>query len=168
MLDDVLDEVVTALKQKNINAFREFPEKRAEMRSGVSVFVGIESCKYLSSGMGEYLGVRAGGEGDGDKELFGKRLELELGFEIFSPFGVKFGASGCVQCADSLRSCFGRLPSGIKALEMSCGEVYADEKLSAFRCQCKLRCLVFLIAESDGGDIEFLDFVLKGTVNSGN
>ena len=59
MLDSVLDSIVTALKAESINAFREFPDKRADVKTGVSVSVGIDSCKYLSSGMGEYLGIRA-------------------------------------------------------------------------------------------------------------
>lgn len=168
MLDDVLDAVVTVLKAENLNAFREFPERRADLKTGVSVSVGIDSCKYLSLGMGEYLGTRTGVGGKADAELFGRRLELELRFEIFSPFGTTFGASGCVQYTDSLRACFGKLPSGIRVLDMNCGEVSADEKLSAYRCVCSLRALAFMVAESDGAETEFLDFVLKGTVDSGN
>ncbi|NLH01876.1 MAG: hypothetical protein GX488_08290 [Clostridiales bacterium] len=168
MLDMVLETIVDFLKRENISAFREFPERKSNIKSGVSVSVGIESCRYLSSGMGEYLGVRTPSGGKDEKELFGRRMEIELGLEIFSPFGGEFGASGCVRCADSLRECFGRLPPSIRALEMECGEIRADEKMSAFRCKCKLRCMAFLIAERSGDDTEFLDFVLKGTVDSGN
>ncbi len=168
MLNTVLDTVVSVLRAEDLNAFREFPERRADLKTGVSVSVGIDSCKYLSSGMGEYLGTRAGIGGKDDTELFGRRLELELRFEIYSPFGTAFGASGCVQCLDSLRASFGKLPSGIRALDMDCGEICAEDKLSAYKCVCKLRCLAFMVAESDGNETEFLDFVLKGIVDSGN
>jgi len=168
MLNDILDAVVNAIKSAGINAFREFPEKRDDLKSGASVSVGADSCKCLSSGLGEYLGTRAGAGGSGDAELFGRRLELELRFEIYSPFGAAYGAADCVRCADSLRECFGVLPPGLKALDMECGEIKADEELSCFRCSCALHALAFLVAESTGGETEFLDFVLKGTVDSGN
>ncbi len=168
MLDSILDAVVTALKSESISAFREFPEKRADVKTGVSVSVGLGDCKCVSSGMGEYLGTRAGQGGSADIELFGRRIELTLRFEIFSPFGAPHGAAACVKCADRLRECLAKLPSGLKALEMESGEICMDEKLSCFRCVCTLRALAFLVAESDGTETEFLDFVLKGTVYSGN
>lgn len=167
MLNNVLDAVVNVLKAEGINAFREFPEQRADLKTGVSVSVGVESCRYLSSGMGEYLGTREGSGGSADTELFGRRLELGLRFEIYSPFGTQFGASGCVECADALRSCIDKLPSGLRIIDLTIGEVSADEKLSAYRCVCSYSTLAFMVGESDGSDSEFLDFVLKGTVDSG-
>lgn len=167
MLNAVLDALVNVLKAEGLIAFREFPEKRADIKTGVSVSVGIESCKYLSSGMGEYLGTREGSGGSADTELFGRKLELELRFEIYSPFGTDFGASGCVECADTLRCCALKLPSGLRVLDAKFGEVSADEKLSAYKCACSARALAFMVAESDGSEGEFLDFVLKGTVESG-
>ncbi len=167
MLNDVLDAVVAVLKAGGLNAFREFPEQRADMKTGVSVSVGMDSCKYLSSGMGEYLGTREGPGGSADTELFGRKLELELRFEIYSPFGSRFGASGCVECADALRRCALKLPSGLRVLDFKFGEISADEKLSAYKCACSARALAFMVAESNGGEGEFLDFVLKGTVDSG-
>ena len=61
-----------------------------------------------------------------------------------------------------------KLPSGLKALDMEIGEVCADKNLACYRCICTLRALAFMVAESNGTETEFLDFVLKGTVNSGN
>ena len=118
MLDGVLDAVVAALSAEGLNVIREFPERMIDLASEASIAVGIESCKDLSAGMGEYLGLHTSEDGGTDAELFGKRLELELRFEIFSPYGVSFGASGCARCADSLRKCFGKLPSGLKILSM--------------------------------------------------
>ncbi|PKM72483.1 MAG: hypothetical protein CVU91_08820 [Firmicutes bacterium HGW-Firmicutes-16] len=168
MLDSFLDAVVIALKSESISAFREFPEKRADVKTGVSVSVGLGDCKCVSSGMGEYIGTRAGEGGSDDTELFGRRMELTLLFEIYSPVGAPHGAAACVKCTDRLRDCMAKLPSGLKALEMESGEVCMDEKLACFRCVCTIRALAFLVAESDGTETEFLDFVLKGTVDSGN
>ena len=168
MLDDILDAAVNAINTAGISAFREFPERRADLKSGASVSVGADSCKCLSSGLGEYLGTRVASDGGEDVELFGRRLEHELRIEIYSPFGAAYGAAGCLRCADSLRECFGAMPSGLKALDMECGEIKADEELSCYRCSCVLHTLAFLVAESTSGETKFLDFVLKGTVDSGN
>ena len=167
MLDSILDAAVSTLKAESISAFREFPEMKADVKTGVSVSVGIEGSKCLSSGMGEYLGTRTGTGGSSDTELFGRRMELTLRFEIYSPHGVDFGAKACVQCADRLRAFMEKLPSGLKALDMESGEVFSDEKLNCYRCVCLVRALAFLVAESAGDETEFLDFVLKGTVDSG-
>lgn len=164
MLDAVLDEVVAALKAAGVSAFRAFPE--AAETGGVSV--GVESYAVNGAGLGDYLGTRTASGGAGEKELYGKRLALTLGFEVFVPFGGSGGAAGCDRAADKLRDALAALPEGLHALEMDCGEVSADEVLGAYRCRCAAKCLAFLVAETDGGEPEFADFKLKGTVNNGN
>lgn len=165
MLDSVLDQVTGILTGHGFHAFREFPDSRMH-RDKVSVCVGAEGCKSLSSGLGDYLGVRTEDNG-AETELFGRRLELTLAFEIFSPFEVT-GAAGCTQCADELRRLLLRFPSGFRLLETTCGEVTADEELSSFRCTFRVKCIAFLVAEDLGGQGEFLDFVLKGVVDGVN
>ena len=96
------------------------------------------------------------------------RLALTLGFEVIVPFGGSGGAAGCDRAADKLRDALAALPEGLHALEMDCGEVSADEVLGAYRCRCAAKWLAFLVAETDGGEPEFADFKLKGTVNNGN
>ncbi|MEG1490884.1 MAG: hypothetical protein RRY04_01170 [Oscillospiraceae bacterium] len=167
MLDAVLNAVIDTLKLEGITAFKQFPERKADLKSGVFVCVGAESVREKSSGMGEYLGIRRGFGGAADTELFGRRLELELGFEVFSPFGAGFGAAACAGGAETLRGCIGKFPSGLRALELSCGEILADEELLMFHCRCRLNCTAFLVAESVGDGAEFLDFILKGTVKNG-
>lgn len=168
MLDTILTAIITALERAGISAFKAFDETAARLKGGACVSVGIDKCKYLSSGFAEYLGIRASGDGSADTELFGRRLELELGLEIYSPFGEGLGVQSCVQTADSVRACIDSLAPGIKTLEMCFGEAEPDEKLRAFRCPGKLRCFAFLTAEGAREEPEFLDFVLKGTVDCGN
>lgn len=167
MLDTVLNAVIATLEAQGLRSFRDYPEREADLQSGACVCIGVESCRCVSAGMGEYLGVKAGLGGSEDAELYGRRLELVFCFEVFSPFGESFGAAGCRDCADKLRRCFDLLPSGIRILELDSGEVFADEELLAFRLKCKLRCTAFLVAEGEGGEGEFLNFLLKGTVKNG-
>lgn len=168
MLDAVLGAVVAALKAAGIRCFRAFPEAGEDLSDGASVGVGIDSYKVLSAGMGDYLGVRAASGGRDEVTLFGKRVELTLGLEVFAPFGGKGGSVDCTATADALREALLSLSEGLKALEMECGEVKADEELGAYRCRCQAKCLAFLVAESDGDTPAFTDFRLKGTVKNGD
>ena len=164
MLENVLDVMAGTLSENGIDAFLQFPERFAGLKSGVFVCVSTESCRCLSSGMGEYLGVREGAGGEPDRELYGMRLELTLGFEVFSSFGEKFGAAACLKCVDELKGIFSKLPAGIRVSELNCGPVSADENLAVFRSMCRLNCMAFLVAESGGDESEFLDYALRGTV----
>ena len=167
MLDAVLDEVVAALKGAGVCAFRAFPETAEALPADGGVSVGVDSYAVNCSGLGDYLGTRAAGGGKAEKELYGKRLSLTLGLEVFVPFGPG-GAAGCDRAADRLRDALPALPQGLRVLEMDCGEVNADEELGAYRCRCTVKCLAFLVAETDGEEPEFTDFKLKGTVKYGN
>lgn len=166
MVDSILDAVIKVLTDAGLRAFREFPSRAADKKE-ICVTVGARRCKYLGSGMGEYLGIRAE-ESGAVTELYGKKLEMELVFDVFSPFGAKPDAGACVRCSDELQALTGFFPSGLRLLEFCSGEVTADEELSAFRCECTAACLAFLIAEDEDGQGEFMDFVLKGVVEGVN
>lgn len=168
MLETVLNAVAAALEKGGLNVFCEFPESLAEFRTKPVVCVGVESCKCLSSGMGEYLGVKIGKGGEADAQIYGRRLELCLCFEVFSPFGADFGAKACRECSDKLRQSLSFLPSGIRLIEMESGELRADEEYFAFRQMCRVKCAAYLLAESEGDEGEFLNFVLKGIVDNGD
>lgn len=168
MLDAVLDEVVAALKAGGVSAFRAFPETAETLPAAGGVSVGVDSYVVRNSGLGDYLGTRAADGGAAEKELYGKKLSLTLGLELFVPFGGAAGAAGCDKAADKLRDALAALPEGLRVLEMDCGEVSADETLGAYRCRCAAKCLAFLVAETDGGEPEFKDFKLKGLVKNGN
>ena len=168
MLDTILDEIVAALKAAGVCAFRAFPETAEALPAGGGVSVAVEAYRVSGSGMGDYLGTRAASGGQGEKELFGRRLELTLGLDVFAPFGGTAGAAACDRAADALRLALAALPAGVKLLEMDCGEVSADEALGAYRCRCEAKCVAFLVAETDGEAPEFTDFKLKGSVKNGD
>ena len=84
------------------------------------------------------------------------------------PFGGTGGAAGCDRAVDSLRETLSALPAALKLLEMECGEVSPDEELGAYRCKCEVKCIAFLVAETDGDTPEFTDFKLKGSVKNGD
>jgi hypothetical protein len=168
VLDTVLDEIVTTLKGAGVVAFRIFPEAAEALPASGGVSVGVESYSVSGSGLGDYLGTRRASGGAAEKELYGKKIALTLGLEVFVPFGHSGGAAACDRAADKLRDALAAMPAAIKILEMDCGEVSADEVLGAYRCRCAAKCTAFLVAETDGEEPKFTDFKLKGTVKYGD
>lgn len=168
MLDAVMDATTAALNAAGIRCFRAFPETEEDLSAGAGVSVGIDGYKVLSAGMGDYIGMRAASDGHDETALFGRRVDLTLGLEIFAPFSGKSGSSFCTEILDRLRNALSTLPEGMKTLEMDCGEVRADENLRAYRCRCQVKCRAFLVAESEGDAPAFSDFRLKGTVKNGD
>lgn len=160
----VLEGLLSALEAGGLRAYREYPDK--ELLCGQEVFAvaGAESLKSLSPGLGEYLGLNRPGEGLSEKEVYGKRLELSLYLEVYSPFSGGRGTEGISDYIGAIGRCIDELGSGIRVMETEFGEVFADEELCAFRQRCRLNCQAFLIAESSGEEGEFLDFVLKGRI----
>lgn len=167
MLDGVLDAVVTALEAKGIRAAREFPDTAAEL-SDTQLCVGAESCKCLSSGLGDYLGLRRGAEGECGTELYGRRLELCLRIAVMTPYSLPDAAAACSETAHRLGELLSGLPSGLVRQRLELGELRADEDAECFCCLCRLYCTAYMLAESSGVDGEFLDFILKGTVKHGD
>lgn len=166
MLDSVLTAVCRTLEEKGIRAFRAYPESAAELEGGAVIAVGAEMCKCESAGLGDYIGLREGRGGETDAELYGRRLELCISLEVFSPFDGD-GTAGCFEQAARIEELLSALPSGLSCQRLETGEVTADGELFCFRCRNLMYCTAFMVAESVGGDEEFLDFKLKGTVLHG-
>lgn len=157
MLDAVIDALVGVLTEGEVNAQRCFPEAGADY-SKDCVCVDAKSCRSLSAGFADYVGVRTKADGS-ETELYGKRLELAAGIEVYSPT-----AKGCTVLADRVSKLLTALPEGLKAIGLERGEVSFDNRLGAFHCGCVLTCTAVFVAESGGDDGEFLDFILKGSV----
>lgn len=157
MLDTVVNAVVRALGSCGVNAMAAYPEKTAEPLGGAAVAVGVRSGKLLSSGAGEYLGLKKREDG-GEEELYGFSLELVLSLDIFAE-----NAGGCSGIVSRLGALMGAMPCGVRVQSLSWGESEADPFTGMFCCRCEMHCTAFLAsAETDSG--EFTDFILKGTV----
>jgi hypothetical protein len=168
MLNAVLDAVTKTLVSAGVNAFREFPDRDLPSSGGTFVCVGSDECICRSPGFGDYLGVRTDLLSGAVTELFGKRLEVTLCLEVFSPYDPSFGEKACALCADKVTEILDGLPSGLRVIQITREGVTADEELSLFRCVCSLRCLAFFIAEKSEERTEFLDFIMKGAIGSAN
>jgi len=160
--DSILTAVTTALTTAGVPAIRAWPE--TPLNTGTAcVCVEMKSCKTCGSGMGEYLGCRAGVGGAADTELYGLRLETEIGFTVLAPT-----ATDCTDTLDAVSAALDTLPSGLKMQALVSGAVHPDKTAGMFRCEASLSAWAYFLAESDGETGIFTDFELKGVIRNGD
>lgn len=164
MLDTVISALVNILEAGGIRSVEQYPTDRLDPEAGSVVCVGVRSSKLLSSGAGEYLGIREEENGV-SAELYGFRLELVLGLDIFSPDREGEGAMRCAALFSQISAALSELPSGLKNRGLICGKTAPDSLTEMFHCPCELHCAAYLVCEADEETGEFTDFVLRGVLN---
>ena len=163
MTEAVVNAVLERLGAAGISALRQYPDKKSPLGNGC-IYVSPEVCSCVSVGMGEYLGTKTAPDGR-IIELFGRRLEFELGAEIYVPFSVSNAAEVCLHLGNAMAQA---LPSSMPALrfsEIRLGAVEPKQELEAFCSACRLKGTALFSAEADEGRAEFLNFTFKGTVD---
>jgi len=126
------------------------------------VAVGAVEADSFSSAAGEYLGIFCDAE-NGEREVYGRYLEVTLGLYIYSPDTKQYGAEAVSRVFGQIVSAFSdkRLPLKIKSLK--CGETEFDTVTRMYTCKAEAKCRCFMTAEirEDG---EFSDYILKGVM----
>ena len=80
MTDTVLTAITQLLTQNGIDAVSEYAEPAAQL-DAATVCVGIESCKLLSPGCGDYLGMAS--YGGTSRERYGYRCEMSVSESVY-------------------------------------------------------------------------------------
>lgn len=163
MLDAVLDAIMAALTGAGISALRQFPDSEISRDSGPIVCVGLRSNKLVSSGAGDYMGVRE--DGGVVSEVYGFRMTPVIALDIYSPDDGANGAEGCIVAAEAVSAALPDFPSGLKARAFVCGETTFDDVTEMFHLPAELSCAAFLTREMNGETGAFTDFVLKGVLS---
>ncbi|MBQ8831355.1 MAG: hypothetical protein IJ017_07125 [Oscillospiraceae bacterium] len=135
--------------------------KMQEFKTPV-VAVTIEEAESTSSGAANYLGIFSDAE-TGDRELYGRYLEVTLGLHIYSPDSSEFGADACQKVFSRIVSAFFESTLPIKVKSIGCGKTEFDDVTRTYRCEVTAKCRCFMTAEirEDG---EFTDYILKGVM----
>ena len=160
-IEQILCAVTQALSGDGYSVIRAYPRSGAARWSHPVVAVSIKAGSQISTGFGEYLGVKNDPE-RGALELYGKRVELTVAADIYSPKDMDNGAQKCAQVFAAICTAAGALPQGIKCGGVSCQETELDGKTGMFLCRCELKLQAYLYAEDDGESGQILDFRLKG------
>ncbi|MDR0951451.1 MAG: hypothetical protein LBM18_00800 [Oscillospiraceae bacterium] len=164
MFEEILSAAIAALAQGENRVTRVFPAGPTAFDGRPLVVVGLGGSKLLSSGLGDYIGVRREDSGL-ETEVYGRRLETELRLTVYLP--EKDADAALIEsCAGELELLTRSFPAGLRAIEFSRGEISRDSALRCFVCECLVRCSAYFVAESRDEEEEFLNFKLRGVFDS--
>lgn len=161
-LDDIRTKMTQYLNTQGVAAVSAWPERGRKPIQGAVAAVSLRKCEEMGVGFRDYLGERYNGESGQWEELYGKRLTLTFGLDLYAGTGTEGGES-------QVRAAFDRLlqtlqtggPEGLKMREVSCGETTYDTAAGRFQCAVEAVCEAYLYAVADEGGA-FLDFEIKG------
>lgn len=158
-LEKIREAVTTFLSERNINAMAAWPAATRERLTEPVAVVSVKQCRNENAGFRNYLGRRFNEESNGWEELYGRKLLLTLGIDIYTPAAL--GGGACQSMFATLTEAFQEEPAGIKISGFSRGETAFQEGVGLFYCPTELECLAYLyvVADEEG---EFLDFEVKG------
>lgn len=161
-IESIISAVGTALSGANaakiLTAFPAVSKKRFAVPVAA---IGVRRGESVSAGFSEYMGERFDESMGTYCEVYGKKLELTLGLDIYAP--RESGAGACLDTAAKIISALPVLPSGVKVKSFSCGEPGFDPKTEMFLLKTELHCVCFMYADKTD-DAELLNFTLRGVL----
>lgn len=163
-IESVISCVCSALENTQAaEVLTAFPQGGKKRYTTPVIAVGLRCGESASAGFAEYLGERHDVNSGAYCEIYGKRLELTLGVDIYSP--KESGAGACLQTAAKVMAALPDLPNGVRVKKFSCGETVFDPAAGMFLLRAEMPCTCFMYADKTG-DEELLDFTLRGVLKN--
>ena len=159
-MERIRERMADYLRDRGIHAVTAWPGGEWTGGDGAVAAVSLRECRAAGSGFADYLGERYDEESRCWQELYGKKLELRLGLDLYA---AGEGAEEEIQTAfDRLaQALHGGGPEGLKVRSYSCGETAYDRENRLFRRTVEAECAAYLYAAAEEGGA-FLDFEIKG------
>lgn len=124
------------------------------------VVVTVQEYTAATAGFEHYLGERYNEETANWEELYGRKVELTLGLDLYAPEREKEAA-----LQDLAQRLAGILtletPEGLQVGKITCGKTEWDEQQRRLKREMSASCMAWLRAACAEG-AEFLDFELRG------
>lgn len=159
-LDTIRDRMTEFLRGQGMEAVTAWPETARTPLSGPVAAVSLRACEGGPAGFQDYLGERYDTDAGRWVELYGKRVKLTFGLDLYA--GRRDGAAGLRQAFDRLADALrGGGPAGLRMLELTGGEVEYDQDMGLYRCPAQALCDAYLYAVAEEGGT-FLDFEIRG------
>lgn len=160
-LRQMRDAVIAALRSEGLAAEAAFPGKWAAERKTALATVSVGAAEGRDLGFCGYLGESRDPNGEA-REVYGKHLAGTIAVEIRAERAAECEAGGETAAAVLL----GKLPEGIRPGELSWEALAWEKQTGLFLRRGKLRCEALFLAEAGDEGPEFLDFILKGVLQS--
>ena len=148
------------LQGQGIDAQCAYPETGRARRGGAVAAVSLRACQGGPEGFRDYLGERYDQESGQWQELYGRKITLTFGLDLYAPQGC--GAAGIQTAFDRMAEALRRDgPPGLSLQELSCGETEFDREAGLYHRKVEAVCQGYLYAVADEGSA-FLDFIVRG------
>ena len=158
-LDTIREKMRDYLEAQGISALCAFPMAGRTTEEPV-VVVSLRQCDSSSAGFSNYLGQIWEGDSQSWQELYGQRVRLTIGLDLYAAMGS--GEEGVRTAFDQLTAVLHKGgPEGLRLQNVSCGETTFDRQERRYRCpaQAVYDAMLYAVRREDGS---FQDFEVKG------
>ncbi len=159
-MDQIRDRMTRYLAEHQISAVSAWPDGDRLDRSGAVVSVSLRKCQGGPSGFQDYLGERFNRESGAWEELYGKRVKLTFGLDLYAD--AQAGEGALERAFDQLAGALQQGgPEGLELEEFSCGETayQTKDRLLKRPVQAVYRAYLYAVAQPGGA---FVDFEIRG------
>ena len=159
-LDRIREAVAEYLSGQGVPAAAAWPAEERLRREGAVVAVTLRACQAGPAGFQSYLGERYNGETKRWEELYGRKVQITFGLDLY---GLPQAGEAALQKAlDTLaQACGGDGPDGITLETFSSGETGYDQDRRLLHKPAQAVCTAYLYAVAEPGGA-FLDFEIRG------
>lgn len=155
--EELREKLAEYLRSKGLQAVAAWAERERARAGTAVVAVSLRGRKGGPAGFQDYLGERYNEERGGWEELFGKRVELTFGLDLYAAT-----AHEAQKGLDELALALGEGgPEGLRPVAFSAGEtVYRGEDRRYFcPAQAEFEGWSYAVRREDG---TFMDFIVEG------
>ena len=156
----VRERMAEFLNRNGVEAVCAYPDGGRTRRDGAVAAVSVRACQGGPEGFRDYLGERYDEASGTWQELYGRRITLTFGLDLYAQ---REGGAAAIQSAyDKLSEAFQwEGPAGLPLQELSCGETEFDPAAGLFHRPVTAVCRGFVYAVASEGGV-FLDFIVRG------
>ena len=148
------------LTERGIPAVEGWLSRPRARTEGPVVVVTVREYTAQSAGFEHYLGERYNEDTAAWEELYGRKVELTLGLDLYAPEGESEGVMQLLaqRVAGVLTL---EAPEGLQVGNVTCGKIEWDENQRRLKREMNACCTAWLQAVCTE-ESEFLDFELRG------
>ncbi|MEG0765187.1 MAG: hypothetical protein RRY65_03475 [Pseudoflavonifractor sp.] len=158
-LDAIRGKMVELLQRGGMTAVTAWDDGARKRRAGTVVAVSLKSCEGGPAGFQDYLGERYNTAAQKWEDLYGKRVRLVFGLDLYAEKGGEAVLQTALNAlTDALQQ---GAPEGLRLGELSSGETEYNETLGLYHCPVEAACDAYLYAVADDGGT-ILDFEVRG------
>ena len=161
-LELIRERMCAFLKERGVNALTAWPEGERRAEAEPVVLVSLRRCQAGPSGFQDYLGERFNRDSGQWEELYGRKVKLTFGLDLYA--AAQTGEGAVQRAFDALAAALqDGTPEGLTLTEFSCGETVYDDRERRLRRPAQAECTACLCAVTEPGGA-FLDFEIRGGI----